>query len=642
MCGIAGILRTDGTVAAKDAVCLMTKQLQHRGPDGEGVFVDGPAGLGHRRLAIIDPDGGAQPLSNEDGRVHVTYNGEIYNYRDLRTQLKGHGHNFRTSSDTEVLVHAWEQWGTDCVQHLRGMFAFAIWDARKQQLFLARDRVGIKPLLYSWQHGYLAFASELQALTALPDFAATIDRQAIDQYLHYQYIPAPLSIYQEVRKLEPGHSLLIDTRKNDQPEPLRYWRLNFRPDRSLNEQQWLERIDAALEETIRSHLVSDVPFGAFLSGGIDSSTVVAYMSRILKEPVKAFCIGHADKSYDERNWAAEAASVTDAEYFEEVVEPDGLNLLPDLVRHYGEPFADSSAIPTWYVSRLARRHVKMVLSGDGGDELFAGYYAYGAVLCDHRRPVTAARRLKHLVANGARRAGLWPQIASVADSKFARTGVLKTAERAELWRPELRSLVHETRLQFDTKFADVSEGELLNDLQAFDVETYIPYDNLTKVDIASMYHGLEVRVPLLDHIFMETAAQVPPELKLKPNVGNGNGRLETLQSPIAVTGKHLLKKNAEQFFSHAFVHREKRGFEVPICNWFAGPHRDELHDRLNGTNSRMAEYFEPDAVNQLVHAAGQDKVAAWKAWSLLVLDEWIAQQDREAPAGLGDLGIRCR
>lgn len=611
----------------------MTASLAHRGPDGDGVYLDGHVGLGHRRLSIIDLDGGRQPLGNEDASVHVTFNGEIYNYLELKQQLQSHGHVFRTSSDTEVLVHAWEQWGTDCVNHLRGMFAFAIWDAKQQQLFLARDRVGIKPLLYSWQKGFLAFASEMQSLTALPDLEATVDVQAIDQYLHYHYIPAPYCIYQQVRKLPPGHSLLINAKNPRQAEPVRYWQLNFAPDRSLNESQWIERIDAALEETIRTHLISDVPFGAFLSGGIDSSTIVAYMSRILDQPVKAFCIGHGDSGYDERNWAKEAALLTGAEYYEEVVEPNGLELLPELVRHFGEPFADSSAIPTWYASRLARRHVKMVLSGDGGDELFAGYHAYASVLAGHRTPVPIGKRLRHRLANGARRAGIWPANASVADSKYDRTGVLRGAERSELWRPELRYLVGETRHDFDQRFGSVRRGEMLNDLQAFDIENYIPFDNLTKVDITSMCHGVEARVPLLDHVFMETAAQVPPELKMKPKSGNGNGRLETLQSPTDVVGKHLLKANAQRFFSSDFVHRQKRGFEVPIRNWFAGPHHDELHARLIGSDRQLAEYFEPESINRLVTAASEDKVAAWKAWSLLVLDEWMSQEKHSAIDG---------
>lgn len=625
MCGIAGILRLDGQPACQLQLQSMSDRLIHRGPDGSGCFIDGPAGLAHRRLSIIDLEGGRQPLANEDLTVHVTFNGEIYNFRQLQKDLESRGHQFRTSSDTEVIVHAWEQWGSECVHHLRGMFAFAVWDSRKQTLFLARDRVGIKPLLYTVQPGYVAFASEMQALTCLPDADFSVSPQALDLYLHYQYIPAPYSIYQQVVKLEPGHSILMRPGFAI-PKAQRYWSLNFEPDRSLNERQWLEKLDGALEETVSAHLVADVPFGAFLSGGLDSSTVVAYMSRLLKEPVEAFCIGHSDSAYDERNWAAEAANVCGARYAEEVIEPDGLRLLPELVRHYGEPFADSSAIPTWYVSRLARRKVKMVLSGDGGDELFAGYYAYPAILCNHRSPESFPRRVRHFVANQARRSGLRPPLPTIADSKFRRTGVLSETERIELWNPEFHSVADATREHFERQFASVQTSETLNHLQAFDVNNYIPFDNLTKVDIASMCHGLEVRVPLLDHVFMETVATIPPELKLRPDSGNGNGRLETLKSATACVGKYLLKRNAERFYSSDFIHRNKKGFEVPIRNWFAGPHREQLQERLCGVDSRVAEFFRPEAVASLVRQSPQDKVAAWKAWTLLVLDEWLSQQ----------------
>lgn len=622
MCGLLGVMSLGRPVVATDSFERCLRTLAHRGPDGEGIFQDKIISLGHRRLSIIDLEAGRQPLSNEDGTVWITFNGEIYNYRDLRQRLIGLGHRFKTDSDTETIVHAWEQWGPECVHQLRGMFAFAIWDQNQQTLFLARDRVGIKPLLYTIQPGFVAFASEMQALTCLPDLSLTVNVQAIDLYLHYQYIPAPYSIYKEIRKLEPGHSLLI---KHGQPipEPRQYWTLRFQPDRSLNEVQWLDKLDAALEETVRTHLVADVPFGAFLSGGLDSSTVVAYMGRILKQPVKAFCIGHGDTEYDERHWAREAARITGAEYYEEVVEPDGLSLLPDLVKHYGEPFADSSAIPTWYVSRLARRHVKMVLSGDGGDELFAGYYAYPAILAQHRRPLEWGRRVRHAIGNQARRVGLRPALPSLADSKFARTAILSASERSSLWKDEYCAVVAETRHHFDERFAQSLSSETLNHLQGFDISNYIPYDNLTKVDVASMCHGLEVRVPLLDHQFMETVAQIPPEMKLRPEPGNGNGKLETLQSPVACVGKYLLKRNAGRFFPREFIHRGKRGFEVPVCQWFAGSHKAELAERLAGANSHIGDYFEPRAVQQLVQQAGHDKVSAWKAWSLLVLEEFL-------------------
>lgn len=623
MCGIAGILQTDGAAVDPDVLRRVNSAISHRGPDGEGYWIEGPVGLAHRRLSIIDLAGGTQPLGNEDGRVQVTFNGEIYNYRELRSRLEGLGHRFKTESDTEVIVHGWEQWGEACVTELRGMFAFAIWDRGQRQLFLARDRVGIKPLLYTVQPGWIAFASELHALRSIPGIPLTIDPEAIDLFLHYQYIPAPRSIYREVSKLPPGHTLLIDFAKPARLRPKRYWRLEFAPDRTLDEARWIERLDEALQETIAAHLVSDVPFGAFLSGGIDSSVVVAAMSRLLDRPVEAFCIGHEEASYDERRWAREAAEVTGANFHQQVVQPDGLALLPELVRHYGEPFADSSAIPTWYVSRLARQHVKMVLSGDGGDELFAGYHAYASLLSEHRTPGTALKRMKHRLANGARATGLWPGRPTLADDKYRRTAAIPPDDRASLWRSDYRRTLEATRNDFAERWRGRCGGENLNDLQAFDLENYIPFDNLTKVDIASMAHGLEVRVPLLDHRFMEVAAQVPPEMKLRPPGDDAALQLKHLASPRGVQGKYLLKAVAQKTFSHAFVHREKRGFEVPIRSWFQEDPSGALRDRLVGSEARLHAYFEASAVERLVDHAAVDKVCAWRAWSLLVFEQWL-------------------
>lgn len=612
----------------------MTGALAHRGPDGEGFHIDGAIGLGHRRLSIIDLEGGSQPLANEDGSVWVTFNGEIYNYRELRSQLEGAGHVFKTASDTETLVHGYEQWGADLPSRLRGMFAFAIWDRRRRRLFLARDRIGIKPLYYVEQPGVFAFASELHALTRVAGLSLTVDPQAIDMYLHYQYIPAPFSIYREVQKLPPAHSLEVggDGRVS---QPARYWTLEFRPDRTLDENHWIDRLNTALEETVTAHLVSDVPFGAFLSGGVDSSTVLAYMSRALRQPVKAFCIGHPDDAYDERKFAREAAELWGAEYIEEVVRPDAMALLPELVRHYGEPFGDSSAIPTFYVSRLARRHVKMVLSGDGGDELFAGYHAYPAILWEHRPPQGRLRRMRHFLANRARGAGLWTRRPTVADSKYARTAVIEPELRAELWRSEYAALGDQTWRQFSRAFSETRQSELLNHLQHFDIANYIPYDNLTKVDIASMYHGLEVRVPLLDHVFLETVAQIPPELKLATQASPPN--LTTREMPPAgrTVGKYLLKRTAERFFSQAFLHREKRGFEVPVREWFAGPFRTELHDRLLDSNGPLVDYFKPHSLADIVESSGESRIGAWRAWLLLILQEWFLQSSNSQTADAG-------
>ncbi len=612
MCGIAGQLRFDGQSVSRETLQAMTDALAHRGPDGEGFHVEDNVGLGHRRLSIIDLDGGKQPISNEDGTIWVTYNGEIYNFRNLRDRLIGLGHQFRTNCDTEVIVHAYEQWGTDCLQHFRGMFAFALWDKNEQKMMLARDRVGIKPLLYAECDYGVLFASEMQALLVDPELNVSLNPAAIDLYLHYQYIPAPETIYYEVKKLPPAHFVMID-RDGNVGTPERYWKVEFSPDYSLDESGWIERLDEALQETIETHLMSDVPFGAFLSGGIDSSTILAYMSKSLSEPVKSFCIGHEQDAYDERKWARQAAEICSAEYYEQTVNPDGMSLLPKLIKHYGEPFADSSALPTYCVSQLASQHVKMVLSGDGGDELFAGYHSYPAILAEHRPAKTSFLKAKNFLANRARAIGVWPRNATSADSKYRRSAVIDSNSRSKLWRSEYQGYLAETRTDFNLRYRSVAQKELLGQLQAFDVENYIPFDNLTKVDIASMCHSLEVRVPLLDYQFIETVSQIPPEMKLK------------ISQSGTVVGKHLLKKAASRFYNDQFIHRHKKGFEVPVAQWFAGPHRDDLIDRLTNPHGQLSGWFNLSALNDIAQHAGQNKVAAWKAWSLLVLQEWFEQ-----------------
>ncbi|MDE3156786.1 MAG: asparagine synthase (glutamine-hydrolyzing), partial [Acidobacteriota bacterium] len=376
MCGIAGLLCTDGMPAPRPIVDGMTAALAHRGPDGSGVTLRGAAGLGHRRLAIIDPASGAQPLSNEDGRLWITFNGEIYNYRDLRTDLEAHGHRFRTQSDTEVVVHAYEQWGAAAVPRLRGMFAFGIVDERDGHLFLARDPLGIKPLYYAQTPTLTAFASELQALRPVPGLDWTLDIRAIDQYLRLQYIPAPRTVYAHVRKLPPAHTLRIEFDGHTQG-PREYWQIRFQPEFRRTEREWLDALDEVLRRSVRAHLVADVPFGAFLSGGLDSSAVVAYMAQELDAPVETFSIGFEEQDFTELHYAEQAARRWQTHHHAEIVRADCLELLPALVRHYGEPFGDSSALPTFLVSRMARGAVPMVLSGDGGDEAFGGYNDYG-------------------------------------------------------------------------------------------------------------------------------------------------------------------------------------------------------------------------------------------------------------------------
>lgn len=622
MCGIVALLNTDGSQVDRAVLAAATRSMHHRGPDGEGYYVESAVGLGHRRLAIIDVEGGKQPITNEDRTVWITFNGEIYNYRELKHALVTRGHRFRTNTDTEAIVHAYEEWGTRCVEHLRGMFAFVIWDSRKCEMFLARDRFGIKPLVYWEKSGIFIAASEIQALRQHPDFRGTLSLPAIDLYLHYQYIPAPHTIYENVRKLPPAHTLVIRA-DGTHSEPQRYWDCTFEPDNALNESEWVERLETALQETISTHLVSDVPFGAFLSGGVDSSTVVAHMSRTMSAPVKSFTIAHESPEYDETQWARQAATICGAEHYVENVNPDALSLLPELVRHFGEPFADSSAVATFAVAKLARRHVKMVLSGDGGDELFAGYHAYPAILREIEPPLGLFKWSKRAVADVLRSCQLWPPRTSAADLKYERSAIIPPAVRTMLWQSHGMDYLASTRAHFDRQFTSRKAEGLLGRLQRHDIANYIAYDNLPKVDTTTMYHSLEVRVPLLDHVFLETARRVPPHLKLHPLPSTATNRSDSFN---AVTGKYLLKRVAERYFPSDFLHRPKRGFEIPVRDWFGGPFAEELHNRLTGSNSRVCDLFHREVIETLVFNARQDRPAAWRGWALLVLEEWLQHE----------------
>jgi asparagine synthase (glutamine-hydrolysing) len=619
MCGIAGFVRIDGGAADEHTARAMADALRHRGPDGHGFFIDGPAVLGHRRLAIIDPEGGEQPVANEDRSLWITYNGELYNFPELKRELEDLGHRFRTHCDTEVVVHAYEQWGAGCLERLRGMFAFAIRDTRRRQMFLARDRFGIKPLYVLQQGGVVGFASELQAFDVLPEFDPTTDLQAIDLYLQFQYIPAPYTIFREVRKLPPAHWMRIsDDGRIEGPQ--RYWNLEFHADESLGEAEWIERLDAALRESVTAHLISDVPFGAFLSGGVDSSTVVAYMSEVLREPVKTFSIGFEESEYDETSYAREVARRFGTDHHEEIVRPDALGILPELVRHYGEPMADSSAIPTWYVSQLASRHVKMVLSGDGGDELFAGYTSYPYLLWSQRKPAALHKRLRHAVAGAARRAKLLANNDSPEDFWFGNTTYYNESLRSRLWRPEFRSLMPATRAWYDGQFRLAPADDLLARFQYIDVNGYLT-SILAKVDVASMCHSLEVRVPLIDHAFTDVITRIPARLKVhRP----GRGPLRDDTPLEAMTGKYLLKKTAERFFPKEFLDRRKRGFDVPIRNWLARGAHDETRERLLGSQ-RLEELFAPELMEEMLATEEARAAHGWRLWALLFLDEWLAQ-----------------
>lgn len=618
MCGIVGIIRTDHAPVSPDVLEAMTASVSHRGPDGEGIEIRDEVGLGHRRLAIIDLETGQQPMGNEDGSVQVIYNGEIYNYLELRHELQQKGHRFVTRSDTEVIVHAYEDWGPECVQKFRGMFAFGLVDFSKGRLVLARDHFGIKPLYYRIGSGYLAFASELAALGLVDDVALTGDLHAIDLYLRFQYIPTPHTIYHEVFKLPPASFLVMDFDGHLQ-SPTRYWDLQFETEEGGSDEEWEQRAEAVIHESVKAHLVADVPFGVFSSGGIDSTLVAWQMSQILDRPVKAFAIGFEEQEYSELAYAEQVAKQFGLELHTDIVREDALSILPDLVAHYGEPFGDSSAIPTWWVSRLARAHVPMVLSSDGGDETFGGYDSYISWM--QGTPWLGLRQLMHFSP-----IGVLHLIARSIRQKVSQRGnnltewqkrilYVREPARRSLWRPEYRHLVSYPCELFEAADRQARKSDRLAYAQYLDYQTYLPCDILTKVDVASMYHGLEVRTPLLDLRVVELAARLPLSQRIRRDDSG------------SLIGKYLLKRITEKILSAEFAYRRKQGFAIPRAKWFLpGQHgRKLLEQVLSDQKSRLYELFNPDQIQAQVadHDGKRDNSGA--LWLLLVLGLWLEQ-----------------
>lgn len=629
MCGIAGLL--DAKQRPIDPVLLkrLCDGLCHRGPDDEGYFLQDGIGLGQRRLSIIDLSGGRQPMSNENGTIWVTFNGEIYNFHELRRRLVGLGHRFATDSDTEVIVHGYEEWGVDCVQRLRGMFAFALWDATRQRLLLARDRVGKKPLFYTVTGGQLVFASELQALLRHPGVSREVDLIAIDDYLTYGYIPAPKTAFRGIHKLPPAHYLTLtpsDAKAGlECLEPQRYWQLEYRPTLALDEEEAAEELRATLTEAVRLRLIADVPLGAMLSGGIDSGVVVALMSSLSDQPVKTFSVGFEEQSYNELPAARLVAQRYGTDHHELIVRPNALEVLPTLIRHYGEPFADSSAIPTYYVAKLIRQHVKVALNGDGGDECFAGYPRYlGSALAEGYQKLPQFLRQR----------ALEPVISALPDQlpwgsrvrqvkRFLRTAAHPLSQRHLGWvsyfTPEQKESLYSTefRLQLDghrgadwllNEFAMVNQEGLdrLSSLLAVDVRSYLAYDLLVKMDIATMANSLEARSPFLDHHLLEFCARLPSDYKMR-------GR----------TLKYLLKRVAIDLLPAENLRRRKMGFGVPVGQWMRNELRPLLEETLLSRRARERGYFQPDAVQQLIraHLNGQHD-HSFQLWSLLWLELW--------------------
>jgi asparagine synthase (glutamine-hydrolysing) len=634
MCGIAGLLHFDpGRAVDPGLLDRMTDVLAHRGPDGRGTHTDGPLGLGHRRLAIIDlsPDG-AQPMANEDGTVWVVLNGELYNFQALRDGLVARGHRFRSRSDTEVLVHLYEEEGDALVDRLRGMFAFALWDARRRRLLLARDRFGKKPLYYRLDAQGLRFGSEVKAILEDPEVPRTPDPIALSDYLTYGYVPAPRTAFAGVAKLPPGHTLAVE--QDGRHHLRRYWALPLGPKRSVasarDEARAVEELLGTLDEAVRLRLVSDVPLGAFLSGGLDSSAVVASMAAVSPAGaggVRTFSIGFEEEAWDERAHAAVVARHLGTDHEELVVRPVDFEGLEAIAWHHGEPFADSSCLPTFAVSRLARRRVTVALSGDGGDELFVGYSRYRATRLEERLrrapwPVRAALRdrvLIHLLHQTARTLPLGGDLAHArvnrhedeADLYISRVEVCGPALKRALLTHDARAAArgHDSRDLLRGLIA-ASPGETLTERCAHaDVLTYLPDDILVKVDVASMAHGLEARAPLLDHVLAEQVATLPFRLKLR--------RLET---------KVALRRAVAPRLPASTLRRPKAGFGVPIRAWFRGGLQGALEDALLSPRARARGLLEPAAVRRLIdeHARGaRDHEAV--LFALVMLETWHRQ-----------------
>jgi asparagine synthase (glutamine-hydrolysing) len=576
--------------------------------------------LGHRRLSIIDLSCGRQPLANEDGSVWVVLNGEIYNFRQLRRDLEQRGHRFRTNTDTEVLVHLYEEEGPGMLHRVGGMFAFAIWDARRGRLLLARDRLGKKPLVYRHEPGRLTFASELKSLLQVPGAPREIDPRALDEYLTYQYVPHPLTIFRGYAKLPPGNYAVYE---NDRLEVRPYWEPDFNVEEKLPEAEYVRQLRELMTDAVETRLQSDVPLGAFLSGGIDSTIVVGLMSRLMREPVRTFSIGFPVGEFDETSYARLAAERFGTIHQEFQVRPDAMEILPRLVWHYDEPFADSSAVPTWYVSQLTRQAVTVALSGDGGDELFIGYPRYLAVwlagLFDRMpgplRRLMAGRYWQRM-PSGVRQKSLrrqWKRFVEMLDMPPDRRylewiAIFNHARRAQLYNEEFsRTLPESDPLEFlQSALARANRRDPLTAFSLADLVTYLPCDLMTKVDIASMAHGLECRAPFLDHRVVELAARMPVGLKFR------RGR-----------GKRILRRAFADLLPEEIQRRPKMGFGVPLDHWFRNELRDYTRDVLFDRRTIERGFFRPQAVAQLWEEQQQGRFNhGYRLWALLILELW--------------------
>jgi len=631
MCGIAGILQLDGSSPSKQILEGMTRTLAHRGPDGEGFHIDGPIGLGHRRLSIIDlSNAGAQPMCNEDGSIWITYNGEIYNFMQIRSVLQSRGHVFSSQTDSEVIVHAYEEWGVACLQKFNGMFAFGLWDNKKSILWLVRDRLGVKPLFYCQLPNVILFASEIKAILAHPDVDRQVDVQALAYYLGLNYTPAPFTLFKHVRQILPGNYLFVE--HGGRVNHKEYWDIQYEENNYLkSENEYLQKFDQLLEDSVKLRLVSDVPFGAFLSGGIDSSAVSYWMGKNLNEPLKTFTIGFNEPSFDELEYARQVAEVIGAEHHEKIIQANAAEILPKIVWHSEEPTADSSMIAVYHLAQMTRQFVTMVQSGDGADEILAGYETYQAyhlrrlyqalpkflrsrvfTLLVHSLPTSDAKvsldsRLKRFITGAEVEEeaahGAWRMIFSASERQQLLAPIWDNVESHSDFLDLFRSVFERCRAK-----------DPLNRMLYVDTRFYLPNDMLVKMDRMSMAHGLEAREPFLDYRLVEFVASLPPNMKIR------NLRFK----------KYLLKKSMENRLPKEIIWRKKAGFNVPNARWIKGNLRPFVMDTLAPDRIREMGFLDPKTIEEMLseHFSGRAD-RSHQIWGILSLALWWVQFIKE-------------
>jgi len=626
MCGIAGMLQFNGAPVNRDVVSSMTSILAHRGPDGEGLFFGKSVGLGHRRLAIIDvTEAGKQPMPNEDETIWITFNGEIYNFQEIREELQVLGYRFRSGTDTEVILQAYEEWGIECLQRFNGMFAFVLWDERKRRLWVVRDRLGVKPLFYSVLPDRFLFGSEIKALLQDPALEREVDYKALAYFVSLNYTPAPVTLFSRVRQLLPGHYLIVE--ESGSVQDVAYWDLRYHETENRGEQAYMEEFNAILEDSIRLRLISDVPYGAFLSGGVDSSSMAYVMSRRMRDPVKTFAIGFSEDSFDELVYARQVASIIQSDHHEHIVTDKDAAILPRLVWHAEEPTADSSMVAVYYLAEMSRKHVTMVLSGDGADEILAGYETYQAFY---------AQRLYQFLPAWLRRYVIAPIIHSlpVSDSKVSWdfklrrfvTGAERSTEDAHAsWRMIFDADARQQLLSpvldqpgaladpfdlYKEAFAQSTAHHPLNRMLDVDTTLYLPNDMLVKVDRMTMAHGLEAREPFLDYRLVEFMARVPPRLKLKHGLHK----------------KYLLKRSMRGKLPQTILNRKKQGFNVPNSRWIKRELKPFVTDCLSAARVKRTGLLNSQFIERLVqdHFDGKSD-NSHHIWCLLVLILWFEQ-----------------